>query len=310
MSIPISGLLIALFTIERLVNGWRHGFAGDEEELLRTYAEEGCRRVSEWTIVGLMAFLFVLFGVLGVPVPFAVIASVMIGVLLTDISLATVVAEMFNGINAVPLLAVPFFILLGEIMASSNVTERLVRFAQALVGHIRGGLAQVVTVVSMFFAGISGSSTADVAAIGQVMLPPMKRGVQPANSAALVAAASTIANMIPPSIMAIVYGAVGGVSIVALFVGGVVPGVMVGIGLMIYSYFTFSQTVRERSSFGDVARRRSWRGATVDTVHHHRRHPGRVLHPDGGGHGGGRLHDRRRHPAARAGAPAQASRIS
>ena len=108
--------------------------------------------------------------------------------------------------------------------------------------------------VSMFFAGISGSSTADVAAIGQVMLPPMKREVQPANSAALVAAASTIANMIPPSIMAIVYGAVGGVSIVALFVGGVVPGVMVGIGLMIYSYFTFSQTVRERSSFGDVAR--------------------------------------------------------
>ena len=100
---------------------------------------KGCRRVSEWTIVGLMAFLFVLFGVLGVPVPFAVIASVMIGVLLTDISLATVVAEMFNGINAVPLLAVPFFILLGEIMASSNVTERLVRFAQALVGHIRGG---------------------------------------------------------------------------------------------------------------------------------------------------------------------------
>src|SRR5215216_4992427 len=166
-----------------------------------------------------MAFLFVLFGVLGVPVPFAVIASVMIGVLLTDISLATVVAEMFNGINAVPLLAVPFFILLGEIMASSNVTERLVRFAQALVGHIRGGLAQVVTVVSMFFAGISGSSTADVAAIGRVMLPPMKReGYNPANPAALVAAASTIANMLPPSIMAIVYGAVGGVSIAALFV--------------------------------------------------------------------------------------------
>jgi C4-dicarboxylate transporter, DctM subunit len=211
--------------------------------------------VSEWTVVGLMAFLFVLFGVLGVPVPFAVIASVMIGVLFTDISLATVVAEMFNGINVVPLLAVPFFILLGEIMASSNVTERLVRFAQTLVGHIRGGLAQVVTVVSMFFAGISGSSTADVAAIGRVMLPPMKReGYNPANSAALVAAASTIANMIPPSIMAIVYGAVGGVSIVALFVGGVVPGVMVGIGLMIYSYFTFSQTVRERSSLEDVAR--------------------------------------------------------
>jgi C4-dicarboxylate transporter DctM subunit len=212
--------------------------------------------VNEWTIVGLMAFLFVLFGVLGVPVPFAVIACVLIGVLLTDISLSTVVAEMFNGINVVPLLAVPFFILVGELMASSNVTERLVRFAQALVGHIRGGLSQVVTVCSMFFAGISGSSSADVAAIGRVMLPPMKReGYNPANSAALVAAASTIANMIPPSIMAIVYGAVGGVSIVALFVGGVVPGVMVGIGLMIYSYFfAYSANVRERSSLGEVAR--------------------------------------------------------
>src|ERR671916_844614 len=216
----------------------------------------GCRGVSEGAIVGLMAFLFVLFGVLGVPVPFAVMASVIIGVLLTDISMTTVVAEMFNGINAVPLLAVPFFILVGELMASSNVTERLVSFAQALVGHIRGGLAQVVTVVSMFFAGISGSSSADVAAIGRVMLPPMKReGYNPANSAALVAAASTIANMIPPRIMAIVYGAVGGVSIVALFVGGVVPGVMVGLGLMIYSYFFgFSENVRPRSSFGEVAR--------------------------------------------------------
>ncbi len=213
--------------------------------------------MSEGAIVGLMAFLFVLFGVLGVPVPFAVMASVMIGVLFTDISMTTVIAEMFNGINAVPLLAVPFFILVGELMASSNVTERLVSFAQALVGHIRGGLAQVVTVVSMFFAGISGSSSADVAAIGRVMLPAMKReGYNPANSAALIAAASTIANMIPPSIMAIVYGAIGGVSIAALFVGGVVPGVMVGLGLMIYSYFFgFSESVRERSSFGEVARK-------------------------------------------------------
>ncbi len=207
-------------------------------------------------VVGLMAFLFVLFGVIGVPVPFAVMACVIVGILFTDISPITVVAEMFNGINAVPLLAVPFFILVGELMASSNVTERLVSFAQALVGHIRGGLAQVVTVVSMFFAGISGSSSADVAAIGRVMLPAMKReGYNPANSAALVAAASTIANMIPPSIMAIVYGAVGGVSIAALFVGGFVPGVMVGIGLMIYSYFFgFSESVRERASFGEVAR--------------------------------------------------------
>lgn len=211
--------------------------------------------MSDGLIVSLMLFSFLLLGYLGIPIPFAIIVSVIIGTLLTEVSMMAAVNELFNGVNSVPLLAVPFFILIGELMASSKVSERMINLAQALVGHVRSGLAQVVTVFSIFFAGISGSSTADVAAISRVILPSMKKeGYNPANSAALIAAASTIANMIPPSIMAVIYGAVGGVSIAALFLGGVVPGLMVGGGLMVYSYFFgYPGSVRQRSSFGNLA---------------------------------------------------------
>src|ERR1051325_5992371 len=114
----------------------------------------------------------------------------------------------------------------------------MIRLSQTLVVHVRGGLAQVVTVFSMFFAGISGSSTADVAVLARTVGPEMDReGYDRPFTAALIASASTIANLIPPSIMAVVYGATGNVSIGGLFLGGVVPGVLVGIGLMIYSHF-------------------------------------------------------------------------
>lgn len=211
--------------------------------------------MSDGAIVGLMVLTFLLLGYLGVPVAFAIIAGVIVGTLLTDVSMIAAVNQLFNGVNSVPLLAVPFFILIGELMASSNVTERMVNLAQTLVGHIRSGLAQAITVFSVFFAGISGSSTADVAAISRVVLPAMrKEGYNPANSAALIAAASTIANMIPPSIMAVIYGAVGGVSIAALFLGGVVPGLLVAGGLMAYSYFFgYPGSVRPRSSLGEIA---------------------------------------------------------
>jgi C4-dicarboxylate transporter DctM subunit len=212
--------------------------------------------MSGGVITGLLVLIFLVLSILGVPVPFAITASALIGALLVGVSLSTVISQLFDGVNVIALLAVPFFILAGELASTSGVAERLVKFAQSLVGHIRGGLAQVVTVFSMFFAGISGSSTADVAAIGRVMMPAMKtEGYDPASSAALVAAASTIANMIPPSIMAVVYGAIGGVSVPALFVGGIIPGVLIGLGLMIYSYFFgFPERQRQRASLDEVAR--------------------------------------------------------
>src|SRR5205085_871236 len=122
--------------------------------------------------------------------------------------------------------------------------------------HVRGGLAQVVTLFSMFFSGISGSSSADVAVLSRTLAPPMAReGYDPGFTAALIASASTIANLIPPSIMAIVYGATGNVSIGGLFLAGVVPGLLVGFGLMIYSHFFGPVGIRkQRASFAQLAR--------------------------------------------------------
>ena len=189
-------------------------------------------------IILIMAVLFVGLGYLGVPVAFSIMAGVLVATALTKVSFASIVGQLFHGVDAEALLAVPFFLLVGELMTSAQVTFRMIALAQTLVGHLRGGLAQVVTVFSMFFAGISGSSTADVAVLARTIGPEMDReGYDRAFTAALIASASTIANLIPPSIMAVVYGATGNVSIGGLFLGGVVPGLLVGFGLMIYSFF-------------------------------------------------------------------------
>jgi tripartite ATP-independent transporter DctM subunit len=209
---------------------------------------------SGWILV-LMSVLFLLFGYMGVPVTFALIAGVLVATSLTQISMQGIIGQLFHGIDTETLLAVPFFLLVGELMASSDVAQRMIRLSQTLVGHLRGGLAQVVTVFSMFFAGISGSSVADVAVLTRTIARDMTReGYDRAFIAALIASASTMANLIPPSIMAVVYGATGDVSIGGLFLAGVVPGVLVGIGLMIYSYFFGPVGVmKKRSSMVDIA---------------------------------------------------------
>ncbi len=206
-------------------------------------------------LILIMAVLFLGFGYLGVPVAFAIMAGVLVATALTKVSLASIVGQLFHGVDVEALLAVPFFLLVGELMTSANVTHRMINLAQTLVGHFRGGLAQVVTVFSMFFAGISGSSTADVAVLSRTVGPEMDReGYDRAFTAALIASASTIANLIPPSIMAVVYGATGNVSIGGLFLGGIVPGLLVGIGLMIYSRLLGPVGVmRQRASFGQFA---------------------------------------------------------
>ena len=189
-------------------------------------------------ILAVMTVLFLVLGYLGVPVAFSLMAGVIVGTALTPITLQSIVGQLFNGIDSEALMAIPFFLLVGELMTSANVVVRIAELSQALVGHIRGGLAQVTTVFSMFFSGMSGSSSADVAVLSRTMAAPMAReGYSPAFVAALIAAASTIANLVPPSIMAVVYGAVGNVSIAGLFLAGIVPGAMVGVGLMLFCYF-------------------------------------------------------------------------
>src|SRR5213082_1768111 len=194
--------------------------------------------MSSGLLILLMGGLFLLLGYMGVPVAFAIIAGVLAATAFTPISFQSMVGQLFHGIDSETLLAVPFFLLVGELMSSADVTHRMIRLAQTLIGHVRGGLAQVVTLFSMFFAGVSGSSAADVAVLSLSIGPDMKReGYDTGFTAALIASASTMANLIPPSIMAVVYGATGNVSIGGLFLAGVVPGVLIGIGLMVYSYF-------------------------------------------------------------------------
>src|SRR5919199_1751060 len=203
--------------------------------------------MSNGQIILIMAALFLGLGYLGVPVAFAIITGVLVVTALTKVSIASIVGQLFHGIDSEALLAVPFFLLVGELMTAANVTHRMITLAQTLVGHFRGGLAPVVTVFSMFFAGISGSSTADVAVLSRTVGPEMDReGYGRAFTAAVIASASTIANLIPPSIMAVVYGATGNVSIGGLFLGGVVPGRLVGIGLMIYSHFFGPAGIKRR----------------------------------------------------------------
>src|ERR1019366_6553181 len=131
---------------------------------------------------------------LGVPVPFSLMAGVFIGALLTDVSLAAIVQKIFDGMDSEALLAIPFFLLVGELMSSANVVIRVANLSLTLVGHIRGGLSQVVTVFSMFFSEMSGSTTADVAVISRALAGPMrKEGYKGPFIAAIIAAASTIA---------------------------------------------------------------------------------------------------------------------
>ena len=131
--------------------------------------------MSNGALIILMGILFLFFGYMGVPVAFALIASVLLITTFTPVSLASMIGQLFNGVDVEALMAVPFFLLVGDLMTSANVTVRMITLSQTLVGHFRGGLAQVVTLFSMFFAGISGSSAADVAVLSRTLAPELGR---------------------------------------------------------------------------------------------------------------------------------------
>jgi tripartite ATP-independent transporter DctM subunit len=179
--------------------------------------------------VGLLALIF-----LSVPVILAMGLVGLAAILLTpDLQLALFPQKMFTTLDSYSLLALPFFILAGELMTAGGISRRLVAFAETLVGHKRGGLAHSTIVSSMIFAGVSGSSTADTTAIGSVLIPAMKeRGYKAGYAASLTAVAGTIGAIIPPSMTMIVYGSMANVSIGALFLGGIIPGILVGFALM------------------------------------------------------------------------------
>lgn len=190
----------------------------------------------------MLATLFLTFFILlliNMPIAFALgIASA--ATLLFDATLPinSIVTRAFVGVNSFTLLAIPFFIIAGELMNACGITERIVAFARSLVGHIRGGLAHVSIVSSMFFSGISGSATADASALGSMMIPAMKKSGFDADYAVAVnASSSAMGPIIPPSIMMVIYGSIANVSIAQLFLGGFVPGLMVALGLMGMAYY-------------------------------------------------------------------------
>ncbi len=185
----------------------------------------------------LTVFLVSLFGfiLLNIPIAFSLILTTVILMLYMggDLSALVISQSVLRGIDNFPLMAIPFFMLAGEIMNVGGMSLRIVQFAKVLVGHVVGGLGYVTVVASMIFAGVSGSAVADASAIGSIMLPIMnKEGYDKAKSAALVASAGCIGPIIPPSIPMILFGVIGGISIVQLFLGGIIPGILIGFGLM------------------------------------------------------------------------------
>ncbi len=179
-------------------------------------------------------FLAVMF--IGMPIVFALGFAPMVGFLLAEkpIFLKMLFQRTFAGIHQFPLLAIPFFILTGEIMNRAGITLSLVNFANTLVGHLRGGLAHVNIVTSMLFAGISGSAVADTSAVGSILIPAMEKdGYSRKFSAAITAASSVIGPIIPPSLIMVVYAFIMNVSVAGLFAAGLIPGLMVGFMLML-----------------------------------------------------------------------------
>ena len=153
------------------------------------------------------------------------------------VPLTVVPQRMFVTIDSFSMMAIPLFILAGELMNGAGITRRIVNFCSALVGHIRGGLAHVNILASMFFAGISGAAAADSASIGSMLIPAMiEDGYDADFSVAVTATSSTIGPIIPPSIMMIIYGSMAGLSIGSLFMGGVIPGILIGLALMVVAY--------------------------------------------------------------------------
>lgn len=208
----------------------------------------------------LTAFLmsFVVLLAIGIPIAMALGGSAMTYVLLQeDLSLTMLIQTTFAGMASFPLLAIPLFMLAGNLMNEGGLTKDLVRFARLVMGHVDGGLGLATILASAIFAAISGSAVATAVAIGVVMIPAMKEaGYEDEVSAGVTATASCMGPIIPPSIPFILYGVIANVSIGALFLGGVIPGLMLGAGLMVYMYYTAKKRgypKEAKASFREIA---------------------------------------------------------
>jgi len=209
----------------------------------------------EWIILGVI----VLLTLINVPIGYALSIATILAILWTGAaSLSVVPLNLFSGASSFPLLAIPLFILAGGLMETSGISQRLVNLAQSLVGFVRGGLAMVTVVATMIQSEISGSSVADAAAIGKVVIPAMeKRGYPRALSAAIVSNAASAAILIPPSIPMIIYAWIAEVSIAKLFFAGFLPGIIACVAMMGLAYYyarKFNLPVEQKFSIREVGR--------------------------------------------------------
>lgn len=185
------------------------------------------------TIIAVMLVAFTI----GLPVAYSILVPAIIYLIQQQVPLYVIAQKMANGVESFPLLAVPFFIAAGEMMNTGGVTRRLVNLASTMVGHITGGLAHVTVVANMIMAGMSGSALADAAGTGRVLIPAMvQEKFDKPFAAAIVSAAGTIGPIIPPSIAFVLYGFIASTSVGRLFLGGIIPGVLMGLFLMAAVY--------------------------------------------------------------------------
>lgn len=191
------------------------------------------------TVVALsLLAIFIILCLLRVPIAFSLMLACVPFFLMADrLNLELLTQRAYAGVDSFVLLAVPFFILAGAIMNASKVTDRLLTLAQALVGWVRGGLGMVNVAASMGFGGVSGSSTADVAGLGSILIPQMqRRGYTAGFAVGITAASAVIGTIIPPSIQMVVWGSLTNTSIGAMFLGGAIPGIAIGVGMMGVAY--------------------------------------------------------------------------
>lgn len=188
-------------------------------------------------MLGILFGLFIVLLILGVPIGFVIALSSFGGIVYLDLPLELLAQRFFTALDSFSLMAIPLFILAGVVMTHGGITRRIIDFALSIVGSVRGALSQVVSVSGVLLGGVSGSGVADTAALGSIMIPEMKkRNYDPGFSAALIASAGSIGLIIPPSIALIVYGASAQASIGNLFMAGIIPGLLIAAGFMVYCY--------------------------------------------------------------------------
>ena len=188
--------------------------------------------------VGMILIVLAVLAVIGLPVSIAILVPSLLYLFVNEIPLSSAIARMSGSVNSFTVMAVPFFIMAGQVMNHSGLTEKLVAFTRCLVGHLRGGLAQVNVAASIIFAGMSGSAVADAGGLGSVLIGPMKKdGYTASFSAAVTAASSTIGPIIPPSIPMVIFAVIAEESVGRLFLAGAVPGFLLGVLMMVMLRF-------------------------------------------------------------------------